>query len=217
MRKKIMMLVVFLMFILAGNISASSNLYEDDSYKLAAFKGWDVLEQETNYVFQGVYFPKRSRVFDFILEQDELAKSDVWKAYSYIELEAMLKEKYTPIILEILVKEEIPNLNIAIEAIATPFHSFEAEIMYGWEKQYSQVKVTGGSYYYLSVPKGHNYTLVFFLPKSLMQSEVRVVFQSPRVVLEIPSDNQESIYRRIDSLITEIERLQELVGQRKDE
>ncbi|WP_129408043.1 hypothetical protein [Marinitoga lauensis] len=69
--KKIIFFFFMLSFIV--NIYSYSNIYDDGNFRMAVFKGWDVLDLNKEYQFEG-YSDFWDEPYDFIIKQQEVLK-----------------------------------------------------------------------------------------------------------------------------------------------
>lgn len=197
--------LLMLFFVLLLTTPAIASVYEDDDYMIAVYKGWDMLESDARYVFEGKP-PFES--FEFIEKIHDTVRSQDTSVFTSEHLKSLFGEDYTPLFIEALVRNDVGSLRL--DVISTPTNAFKGNLLGGWEKQYGELSKSMGAYYFLNVPVGYYHTLFFLLPKELLNAPVTLTFNRPRVAISLTSDEKESIDSRIELLHREIARLEGL-------
>jgi len=209
--RKSLFLCVFLL--LCAFTLGYSFTYENNNYKLSAFKGWELINPEQVYIFEGIDYWEKDELYDFVLEQGNLLNSLGKRSLKGSELKKLFSDQLIPVIVNVLIKERDDSYggDVAINSISTNIASFRGRLLKGWEKPYGQSNKIIGAYYFIDVPENFNYEVLFLIPKEVADDEVNINFEYPDVVLTIPTGNLSSIKNRIDYFESEISRLRDFL------
>lgn len=203
-------LLFIIFFLITVGAFSYSNIYDDGNYKMAVFKGWNVLDLNKEYHFEG-YSESWDEPYDFIIEQQQILKNKS-KYIRGTELKKLFKDNLIPIIISVYAEKyesEYTN-TFAISTISSNNFSLKGIKLFGFNEKYNELSKSTGAFYFINVPEKLNYQFFFLIPKELAVSYIRINFEFPiNTVIELPADNNEVIKSRIEYLKNEIKRLEE--------
>lgn len=180
--------------------------YEDEYIRLAAFKGWEILNPDHSYVFEGA--SGWEGTYDFFTEQENRV-SEKNRALISKEIKDLFFDMIPVIInVEILKEFNSHGGKVVIGSLSTSEVNFTGNKLKGWEKPYNQSSKSMAPYYYIKIPKLLDYEIMFLIPKEFNESTIYINFENPEIRLTIPSNSRISIDNRIKCLEDEINRLE---------
>lgn len=213
------MLIVTLV---ASMVAGAESICEHDTFIMSVTMGWDVLDRQARYVFEGSPRPFHDP-FDFVDHQENVVKQLGLRSFTFDDLVTHFAEDFVPLLVSIVTSEAFDGESLAIVSISSPSILLDAKLLAGWERQHAVRPKSVGAYYFLSsIPPNNTYEVFFLLPRAIAQPPISVNLRADpgalgnsNVTITAGSTGVEGIQDRMRFLEMEIQRLRDLLGQER--
>jgi hypothetical protein len=203
-------------------VAGAESILKHDTFTMSVAMGWDVLDRQARYVFEGSPRPFHDP-FDFVDHQGNVVKQLGLRSFTFDDLVTHFAEDFVPLLVSIVTSEALDGESLAIVSISSPSILLDAKLLAGWERQYGVRPKSVGAYYFLhSIPPNSAYEVFFLLPRAIAQPPTGINLMAPlgsfgasNVTITADPDKLDGIQSRIRFLEMEIKRLRDLLEQER--
>lgn len=213
-----LLLALSILLLISLPVSGQEAFFEGHGISIHAFLGWELLDPEETYVFTNHFYG--IDYMDFIFEQHDALERIGADRLNPEQMKELFGDKLVPLILSMRTSLDFTGY-FYITTVSGRATSFRGGHLVGWEREYATIPKSVGAYYFLNdVPPLTTYELIFLIPKEVAEDLIVITFhiESERHAIVVDGRDQDvQLRHRIDYLQWEIERLQGLLNERKDE
>ncbi|OOC42159.1 hypothetical protein [Thermosipho sp. 1074] len=171
---------IFIILTITFFVSTFAYTFSNDNFDLKIEIGWDKLATDTILIYNEPVYPKSIHdLYLDIVTRLRLTTDTDYQTFDIITLKTSLQDAYAPIIMTI-VRKTFENLYIAYIYNRDTLYYVRDIPFFDFKDKNIQHPL--GAYFYIESPVDFEYKVVFMLPKSFVDTDIRILLNDNIVV-----------------------------------